>query len=69
MSPSLLPNSVLFSRWFSPWEFWGVWLVDLVVLPMGLQTSSAPSVLALTSPLGAHAQSNVWLPASASVLV
>ena len=20
---------------FSPWEFWGFWLVDIVVLPMG----------------------------------
>jgi hypothetical protein len=27
-------------------------LVDIIVLPMGLQTPSAPSVLALTSPLG-----------------
>jgi hypothetical protein len=37
--------------WFSPWELWGTWLVD-VVLPMGLQTPSAPSVLSLTPPLG-----------------
>jgi hypothetical protein len=29
----------------------GVWLVDIVVLPIGLQTSSAPSVLSLTLPL------------------
>jgi hypothetical protein len=28
-----------------------VWLVDIVVLPMGLQTPSAPSVLSLTIPL------------------
>ena len=27
-------------------------MVDIVVLPMRLQTSSAPKVLALTSPLG-----------------
>jgi hypothetical protein len=27
----------------------GVWLVDIVVLPMRLQTPSAPTVLALTS--------------------
>jgi hypothetical protein len=36
----------------------GIWLVDNVVLPMGLQTPSAPSVLSLTLPLGTHAQSN-----------
>jgi hypothetical protein len=30
---------------------WGVWLVDIVVLPMGLQTPSAPSVISLTPPL------------------
>jgi hypothetical protein len=29
-----------------------VWLIDIVVLPMGLQTPSAPSVLALSPPLG-----------------
>jgi hypothetical protein len=29
----------------------GVWLVDIVVLPMGLQTSSAPPVPSLTPPL------------------
>ena len=27
-------------------------MVDIVILPIGLQTSSAPTVLALTSPLG-----------------
>jgi hypothetical protein len=36
--------------WFSTWELWGVWLVDTVVLPMGLQTLSAPSVLSLIPP-------------------
>ena len=30
----------------------GIWLVDIVVLPTGLQTPSATSVLSLTSPLG-----------------
>ena len=43
---------VLFGWWFSPWELWGVWLVGIVVLPMGMQSPSAPSVLALISPLG-----------------
>ena len=33
-------------------SYWGVWLVDIVVLPMELQTPSAPSVLSLTPPLG-----------------
>jgi hypothetical protein len=44
---------VLLGWLLSPWEFWGVWLVDIFVLPMGLQTPSAPSVLSLTPPLGA----------------
>ena len=33
------------------WGLGGIWLVDIVVLPMGLQTLSAPSVLPLTPPL------------------
>jgi hypothetical protein len=41
----------------------GVWLVDIVVLPMGLQTPSTPSVLALTSPLGSL-HSVQWLAVS-----
>jgi hypothetical protein len=39
---------ILFAWWLSPWEFWGVWLVDIVVLPMGLQSLSTPSTLPLT---------------------
>jgi hypothetical protein len=46
---------VLFDWWSSPWELCEVWLIDIVVLPMGLQTPSAPSVLSLTPPLGSHA--------------
>jgi hypothetical protein len=49
---SWVPPCVLFGWWFSPWELWEVWLVDIVVLPMELQTLSAPSVLSLTPPLG-----------------
>ena len=30
----------------------GVWLIDIVVPPMGLQTPSAHSVLSLTPPFG-----------------
>jgi hypothetical protein len=44
-----VPPCVLFVWWFSPWDIWGFWLVDIVVLPMKLQTFSAPSVL--TPPL------------------
>ena len=33
-----------------PWELWGIWLVDIVVLPMGWLIPSAPSVLPLTPP-------------------
>lgn len=38
--------------WFSPQELWGIWLIDIVVLPMRLKTPSATSVLSLTPPLG-----------------
>ena len=60
-----VPPCVLFGWWFSPWELWGVgfWLVDIVVLPIGLQTPSARSVLSLTPPLGAL-RSVQWLAAS-----
>jgi hypothetical protein len=38
----------------SPWELLGggFWFVDIIVLTMGLQTPSTPSVLSLTPPLG-----------------
>ena len=45
-----VPPCVLFGWCFSPWELWGVWLVDIAVLPMGMQTLSAPSVRSLTPP-------------------
>ena len=54
---------VLLGWWLSPWELWGIWLVDIVVLPMGLQTPSAPSVLSLTPPLGTPC-SVQWLAVS-----
>ena len=47
-SPSI---DELLGWWFSPWELWGIWLVD-IVLSLGLQTPSTPSVLFLTPPLG-----------------
>ena len=43
---------VLLGWWFSPWELWDVWLVDMVVPPVGLQIPSAPAVLSLTPPFG-----------------
>ena len=55
---------VFCSWWFSPWELWMVCLVDIVVLPMVLQTTSAPSVLSLT--LGPFAQFSGWVLASTS---
>ena len=47
-----VPPCLLFGWWFSPWEFWGYWLVHIVVPPMGLQTPSAPWVLSLAPLLG-----------------
>jgi hypothetical protein len=29
---------VLLGWWLSSWELWGVWLIDIIVLSMGLQT-------------------------------
>ena len=46
--------------WLRPWE---LWLVDIVVLSMGLQIPSAPSVLSLTPPLGTQ-WSVQWLAVS-----
>ena len=62
-----VPPCVLFGWWFSPWKLWVVWLVD-IVLPMGLQTPSAPSTLPLTLPLGSPS-SAPWLAISGSVSV
>jgi hypothetical protein len=64
-----LEPCVLFGWWFSPWELWGVWLIDIVVLPVGLKTPSAPSVHSLNPPLGPCTQCNGWLWAANSVLV
>ena len=54
----------LFGWWFNLWELQGLWLVD-IVLPMGLQTPSSPSVLSLASPLGTPC-SVQWLAVSTS---
>ena len=52
----------------SPRELWGVWLIDIVVLPIGLQTPSAPSVLPLTSLIGSP-WSVQWLAASTHICI
>jgi hypothetical protein len=52
-----LEPCILFGWWFSPWELWGVQLVDIVLL-VGLRSPSAPSVLALVLPLGSPG--SVW---------
>jgi hypothetical protein len=62
-----VPPCVLLGWWFSIWELWGFWLVDIVVLPMGLETPSAPSVLSLTHPLGSL-YSVQWLAVNIRVL-
>ena len=54
---------VLLWWWLSPWKLWGIWLVDIVVLPMELQIPSTPSVLSLTALLGTPC-SVQWLAAS-----
>ena len=45
-----VPPGVFFGWWLNPWELWGVRLVDIVVLPMGLQITSSPSLLPQTLP-------------------
>jgi hypothetical protein len=62
------PPCVLLGWWFSPWELWGVRLVDIGVLPMGLQTPSAPSVLPLT-PLLWSPFLVIWLAASIHICI
>jgi len=59
---------VLFGWWFSPLELWKVWLVDIVVLPVGLQTPTAPSVLSLTPPLGSPRPVQ-WLTVSICIYI
>jgi len=46
----------------------GVWLVDIVVLPLVLQTPSAPSVLSLTPPLDSPC-SVQWLAATIHICI
>jgi hypothetical protein len=63
-----VPLFAFFYGWFSPWELWGIWLVHIVVLPMRLQTPSAPSVLLITLPLWSP-YSVQWLAVSICILL
>ena len=47
-----LESCVLLYWWVIPLEFWGIWLVDIIGLSMGLQTLSTLSILFLTPLLG-----------------
>ena len=62
-----IPSSSFPSRWSRLWENWVV-KQAYIVLPMGLQSPSAPPVLSAPSP-GPWAQYNGWLQASTSVLI
>jgi hypothetical protein len=63
---SWFPPCVLFDWWFSSWDRWGIWLVE-IVLSIGLQSLSASFHQLLL--WGPHTQSKGWLRASASVFV
>ena len=63
-----LEPCVLLCYWLSPWELLGDWLVDIVVLPVGLQFPSTPSVLFLTPLLGTLS-SVQWLAVSISLCI
>jgi hypothetical protein len=43
LDPWVSPG-VLFGWWCSPWELWGLWLID-IILPMGLQIPLAHLVI------------------------
>jgi hypothetical protein len=59
------PSSAIYatSAVCTPWDFWGVWFVDIVVHPIKLQTPSIPSVPSLT-PLFGTRHSVQWLTAN-----
>jgi hypothetical protein len=48
---SMIPSCILFGWWFSLRDLWMIQWVD-IVLPMGMQSPSAPSLLPLALPLG-----------------
>ena len=57
---------VVFGWWFSPWELQWVQLVDIVLL-LGLQSPSAPSVPPQTLPLGSLGSAQ-WLAVSICIV-
>ena len=58
---------IFFGWWFNPWELWLFRIVD-IVLPMGLQSPSAPSVLPLALPLGSPGSVR-WLTVSIYICI
>jgi hypothetical protein len=64
MSPT--KYTVFLGCWFSPWE---LWLVDIVVLFMGLQIPSSPPVCSLTPPLGTPWSTVQWLAVSTHLCI
>ena len=68
LEPRVAP-CVLFGWWFSPWVLSRVWLVDIFVLPMGLQTPQLLQSFLKLLHWGYHAQSNGWLRTFTSVFV
>ena len=64
---SVMDPSMYTFWWFSLWELWMVQFVD-IVLPIGLQFPSAPSVLLLALPLGSPC-SVLWLTVSICICI
>ena len=62
-SATYAAGDVLLAWCLNSWKLWRVWWVDIVALPMGLQTPSTPSVLSLTHLLGT-CHSVQWLAVS-----
>jgi hypothetical protein len=61
-----IPPCVLFGWYFSPWEFWGFWLVHTVVLPLSYKPLQLLQSFLLTPPLRTLC-SVQWLAASISL--
>jgi len=65
---SYVSPCVLFGWWFSFWELWKFWSVDIVVIPLVLQNPSATSGLSLTPQLGSWCSIG-WLAASILICI
>jgi hypothetical protein len=64
----MIPPCILLGWWSSPWKQWVVRPAD-VILPMGLQSTSAAPVPLAAPPWGSWSQYDGWLQASTSTLV